>query len=167
MHLPKIWFDLVTSWSCGKLVSWELISWQVDLVAIDLVRIDLVKGRQMEDGLAAWGSRVQQTVLHLILQRPSNIPTFGSCSKKSGYSMFGPEISVPSLCNFPQKYVSLLEICTPSGNLYPQNIYSCKKFVQQNELSPVVRILLSFDTNIAPWGSKYPYTVGSRLFHLQ
>ena len=44
--------------------------------------------------------------------------------------MFGTEISVPSLCNFPPKYVSLLEICTPSGNLYPQNIYSCKKFVQ-------------------------------------
>ena len=29
-----------------------------------------------------------------------------------------------------------------------QNIYPCRKFVHQNEISPLVRILLNFDTNI-------------------
>ena len=44
------------------------------------------------------------------------------------------EISIPKFI------ISLLEFCTTSGNLYPQNIYPCCKFVHQNEISPVVRI---------------------------
>ena len=60
------------------------------------------------------------------------------------------EICTPPQTLYPfRKYVPLLEISTPK--YVPQNMYPSWKFVHQNEISQVARIVFNFDTNIAPY----------------
>ena len=100
------------------------------------------------------------TVLHLV---SSNIPLGAAARNQHVRTVF-------------QAFVTFPQNMSPPGNLYPFRKFIPPKYlllqeicIEKCNIPPVVRILLSFDTNIAPYlcRSKYPYTVGSRLFHLQ
>ena len=115
----------------------------------------------MEDGLAGEVQGFNYiTILHLV---SSNIPLGAAARNQHVWTVFQAFVTFPQNISPSWKSVPLQEIYTPKISTPARNLY------RKMNIPPVVRILLSFDTNIAPYlcRSKYPYTVGSRLFHLQ